>query len=191
MTTKAKCLDCHRDALWQGRCKYHYGRNRMLIRDADPTIPRCSKGCGRATVWNGMCRAHADDVSYRARKQLAPVKVRVVKLCACGGKYYAKGLCVSCYKKQERGTLNRIKPTACHCGLPIESRGLCFRHYWQARRAEANAAPCACGKPVKRDGKCGVCNQKLRHRCADTGQPHEWVTRFGEVYCRACRVKRA
>ena len=203
--TMTTCLDCDRPPLWRCYCKYHYNRWRMRVRDADPTVPRCANNCGRASFVRGLCKSCSDGADYRAKHAEARafarvdrVPVKVVRYCACGGRYYAKGKCKSCYRRDKYASKREAKPVKpdCACGNPHYAKGACMSCYnnqWQREHRKSRAKPqpvkvapipCACGQRVKRDGKCGTCLRKLSFRCADTNWRHEWVVREKIVYCR-------
>jgi hypothetical protein len=205
MTT---CLECDRPPLWKGRCRYHYNRWRMSVRDADKSVPRCGNNCGRASFVKGLCKSCSDGKAYREKHATARafalvnrVSVKVVRYCACGQRYYAKGKCLSCYRRDKYASRSKPKPPKpdCACGNPHFAKGLCRSCYnsaWQREHRKSRAKerapkvepiPCACGQRVKRDGKCGSCLRKLSFRCADTGWKHEWVVRERVVYCRVCK----
>lgn len=158
MPRMIQCPECPPDAPMKrhaanGVCGTHYAthrRRRLGIKaraSSRINCPRCDPGSApMRNAGFGLCATHYAQVRRR-RLGIRPrdrVKPRMIRCPGCPGgtperKYYARGLCRSCYQRTIRKTMIRCPECPSDTSLKVHAaKGLCPKHYQRKVRAAYN-----------------------------------------------------
>lgn len=122
--------------------------------------------CDKPALWALRCKYH----NAKARRLARDVDLSLPRcLKGCGRAAYVNGVCKPC-RDHAYNVARRTEAAI-----------------WSAPNVVVKLPRCACGNRSKHGDKCGQCLHVLKFRCRIGGPKHEWVRRFGETYCRACK----